>query len=87
VIVLESKHQLLKLFARQNIPTDNLPASNLVFLIDVSGSMSDPNKLPLLKQSLKILVNELQKRQSSHCGLCWSRNGLSPPGDEKANHN
>jgi Ca-activated chloride channel family protein len=50
----------------------------LVFLIDVSGSMSDPNKLPLLKQSLKILVNELRKkRQSSHCGLCWSsRNGL-----------
>jgi Ca-activated chloride channel family protein len=34
----------------------------LVFLIDVSGSMSDPNKLPLLKQSLKILVNELEKK-------------------------
>ncbi|WP_396144610.1 von Willebrand factor type A domain-containing protein [Flavobacterium sp.] len=42
------------------IETDNLPLSNLVFLIDVSGSMSDPNKLPLLKQSLKILVKQLR---------------------------
>lgn len=44
----------------RNIETDNLPASNLVFLIDVSGSMSSDNKLPLLKQSLKILVNQLR---------------------------
>lgn len=57
-----SKHQLLKIGLQgKNIPTENLPASNLVFLIDVSGSMSDPNKLPLLKQSMKILVNELRK--------------------------
>lgn len=56
-----SKHQLLKIGLQgKNIPTENLPASNLVFLIDVSGSMSDPNKLPLLKQSMKILVNELR---------------------------
>lgn len=55
-------HQLLKIGLQgKNIPTDNLPASNLVFLIDVSGSMSDDNKLPLLKQSMKILVNELRK--------------------------
>lgn len=44
----------------KNIPTDNLPNSNLVFLIDVSGSMSNENKLPLLIQSLKILTNELR---------------------------
>lgn len=56
-----SKHQLLKIGLQgKNIPTENLPASNMVFLIDVSGSMSDPNKLPLLKQSMKILVNELR---------------------------
>jgi Ca-activated chloride channel family protein len=46
----------------KNIPTEDLPASNLVFLIDVSGSMSEMNKLPLLKQSLKILVNELRPK-------------------------
>lgn len=45
----------------KNIPTDNLPASNLVFLIDVSGSMSDINKLPLVKESLKVLVAQLRE--------------------------
>ncbi len=37
----------------------DLKPSNLVFLLDVSGSMSDANKLPLLKESFKLLVNEL----------------------------
>ncbi len=37
----------------------NIPPSNLVFLIDVSGSMNDDNKLPLLKQSMLMLTNEL----------------------------
>lgn len=57
-----TKHQLLRIGLQGKVlPTENLPASNLVFLIDVSGSMSDENKLPLLKQSMKILVNELRK--------------------------
>jgi Ca-activated chloride channel family protein len=57
------KHKLLRIGLQgKNIPTNNLPASNLVFLIDVSGSMSDDNKLPLLKQSLKILVRELREQ-------------------------
>ncbi|MGZ5304639.1 MAG: YfbK domain-containing protein, partial [Bacteroidia bacterium] len=43
------------------VQKENLPASNLVFLIDVSGSMSSPDKLPLVKQSLKLLTNELRK--------------------------
>ncbi|WP_296384599.1 von Willebrand factor type A domain-containing protein [Winogradskyella sp.] len=37
-----------------------LPASNLTFLIDVSGSMSSQNKLPLLKSAFKLLVNQLR---------------------------
>jgi len=40
----------------------NLKASNLVFLIDVSGSMDDQNKLPLLKKSFKVLLDELSKK-------------------------
>ena len=44
----------------RKISTDNLPASNLVFLIDVSGSMSDQNKLPLLKQAFKLLVDQIR---------------------------
>lgn len=41
---------------------DDLKASNLVFLIDASGSMSDENKLPLLKKSLKLLLAELDDK-------------------------
>ena len=44
----------------KNIDDKNLPASNLVFLIDVSGSMFSANKLPLLKESMKVLVNQLR---------------------------
>jgi Ca-activated chloride channel homolog len=46
----------------KKIPTDNLPASNLVFLIDVSGSMNMPNKLPLVKASMKMLVDQLREQ-------------------------
>ncbi len=44
----------------KKIELENLPASNIVFLLDVSGSMSAPNKLPLLKSAFKLLVNELR---------------------------
>lgn len=46
----------------KKIPTENLPASNLVFLIDVSGSMEMPNKLPLVKASMKMLVDQLREQ-------------------------
>lgn len=56
-----SQHKLVHIGLQgKSIPTENLPASNLVFLIDVSGSMSDPNKLPLLKSSFKMLVEQLR---------------------------
>jgi Ca-activated chloride channel family protein len=56
-----SKHKLVHIGLQgKRIPTENLPASNLVFLIDVSGSMDEQNKLPLLKSSLKMLVEELR---------------------------
>ena len=45
----------------KNIPVENLPASNLVFLIDVSGSMMDENKLPLVKASMKMLTDQLRE--------------------------
>ena len=57
----QKRHQLLHIGIQgKKIPTDNLPPSNLVFLLDVSGSMSHFNKLPLLKKSLKILVDNLR---------------------------
>jgi Ca-activated chloride channel family protein len=55
-------HQLLRIGLKaKNIDMKELPPSNLVFLIDVSGSMSAQNKLPLLKQSMKLLVKQLGK--------------------------
>lgn len=46
----------------KNIPQEALPPTNLVFLIDVSGSMADPNKLPLLKSSFKLLIQQLREQ-------------------------
>ncbi|UFH31827.1 von Willebrand factor type A domain-containing protein [Chryseobacterium sp. C-71] len=56
-----SKLKLLKIGLQgKEIPTDKLPNSNFVFLIDVSGSMDEPNKLPLLKSSFKVLLDQLR---------------------------
>ena len=59
----QSDHLLVRigLQARRLSPA-SLPPSNLVFLIDVSGSMQDPVKLPLVKESLKLLVRRLREQ-------------------------
>ncbi|MBO9201793.1 MULTISPECIES: vWA domain-containing protein [Niastella] len=44
----------------KEIPVQNLPNANIVFLIDVSGSMEDDNKLPLVKSSMKLLADQLR---------------------------
>jgi Ca-activated chloride channel family protein len=44
------------------LESKHLPPSNLVFLLDVSGSMEPANKLPLLKKAFKLLVNELGEK-------------------------
>ncbi|MCF7816965.1 MAG: von Willebrand factor type A domain-containing protein [Kiritimatiellales bacterium] len=42
------------------VETKNLPPNNLVFLLDVSGSMNQPDKLPLLKSAMRLLVEQLR---------------------------
>ncbi|GJM29728.1 MAG: VWA domain-containing protein [Cyclobacteriaceae bacterium] len=55
------EHKLMHIGLQgKNIPTEDLPASNLVFLIDVSGSMNSPNKLGLLKAAFKMLTQQLR---------------------------
>ncbi len=55
------ENQLLFInISSKKIDLDSLPPSNLVFLIDVSGSMDLPNRLPLLKSGFKCLVNNLR---------------------------
>lgn len=48
----------------KEIANEKLPASNLTFLIDVSGSMSGSNKLPLLKSAFRLLVNQLREKDN-----------------------
>jgi len=56
-------HKILRIGLQgKKIPVDNLPASNLVFLLDVSGSMSEANKLPLVISAFKLLVNNLREK-------------------------
>ncbi|MHB1057151.1 MAG: vWA domain-containing protein [Rhodanobacter sp.] len=58
-----AKRQLLLVGIQgYRVPKADIPASNLVFLIDTSGSMAEPDKLPLLKASLKQLVRELRRQ-------------------------
>ena len=59
-----SKEHRLAAVALQGkkIPAENLPPANLVFLIDVSGSMMDENKLPFVKKSLKLLVDQMREQ-------------------------
>jgi Ca-activated chloride channel homolog len=63
----------------KKIPTENLPASNLVFLIDVSGSMMEPEKLPLVQRSLKLLVDQLREQDRVSLVVYAGNAGLVMP--------
>ncbi|PST85307.1 hypothetical protein C7T94_03110 [Pedobacter yulinensis] len=82
------KHQLVKIALQaRRISTETLPASNLVFLIDVSGSMADPNKLPLLVSSFKMLTEQLRAKDKVAIVVYAGSSGLAlppTPGDKKA---
>ncbi|MEP6361138.1 MAG: von Willebrand factor type A domain-containing protein, partial [Balneola sp.] len=55
-------HQLVQIGIQgEQIEADDLPPSNLVFLLDVSGSMNSYDKLPLLKKGFKLLTNQLRE--------------------------
>jgi Ca-activated chloride channel family protein len=82
-----TKHQLLQVGLRgKSIDKTSLPPSNLVFLLDVSGSMDDPNKLPLLKTAFGLLVNELRPQDHVAIVVYAGAAGLvleSTPGNRK----
>ncbi len=57
-----TKHRLARIAIKgKEVPRDKRPPSNLVFLVDVSGSMDEPNKLPLVKASLAMIVESLNE--------------------------
>ncbi|RQP19742.1 MAG: DUF3520 domain-containing protein [Parapedobacter sp.] len=82
-----SQHHLLRIGLKAKpMPADELPASNLVFLIDVSGSMMDANRLPLAQASMKMLVDQL--RDNDHVAIVTYAGSAgvvleSTPGNQK----
>ena len=63
----------------KKVALDNVPPSNLVFLVDVSGSMNEPRKLPLLKDALRILVNQLTTKDKVAIVVYAGKSGLVLP--------
>jgi Ca-activated chloride channel homolog len=63
----------------KKIPVENLPPSNLVFLIDVSGSMQTELKLPLVKSSMKLLVEQLREEDKISMVVYAGNAGLVLP--------
>ena len=75
-----SEHQLLRIALKgYEMPWDERPASNLVFLLDVSGSMESPNKLPLVKKAMRILTRRLDKRDRVAVVVYAGASGLALP--------
>ena len=82
-----TKHQLFLVGLKgENINENEIPANNLTFLIDVSGSMSSANKLPLLKQAFKYLVENLRPQDRVAIVVYAGAAGVvleSTPGNQK----
>ncbi len=80
-------HQLLHIGLKgMEINKEEMPASNLVFLVDVSGSMNAHNKLPLLKSSFELLVRQIRKEDRVAIVVYAGAAGLvleSTPGNKK----
>ena len=82
-----TQHRLVHIGLQgKQIPTDHLPASNLVFLLDVSGSMDQPNKLPLLKSSLKLLIQQLRTKDKVAIVVYAGAAGVVLPATAGTNH-
>lgn len=82
-----SKHRLLMIGLQgRQIETGQLPPSNFVFLVDVSGSMGSPDKLPLVQQSLALLTDQLRPQDRVALVVYAGAAGMvlpSTPGSDK----
>ena len=81
-------HRLVRIGLRaRDVPLDRLPPSNLVFLVDVSGSMMSEDKLPLVKSALRMLTERLRPQDRVALVAYAGNAGLvlpSTPGTERA---
>jgi Ca-activated chloride channel family protein len=82
-----SAHRLVLIGLQgRNVTPSQAPPNNLVFLIDVSGSMEDDSKLPLLVRSLRLLVDQLRPQDRVAIAVYAGASGLllpPTPGDRK----
>ncbi len=82
----QPEHRLMRIGIRgRDVATEDLPASNLVFLVDVSGSMQSPDKLPLLKSSLRLLVAQMRPEDRVAIVVYAGHAGLALPPTSGAN--
>ena len=82
-----TENRLLRIALKgYEMPWEERPASNLVFLLDVSGSMSQPNKLPLVKHAMDLLVRRLDKRDRVAIVVYAGASGLVLPSTTADNH-
>jgi Ca-activated chloride channel homolog len=76
----KAEHRLARIGLKgREITRERAPACNLVFLVDVSGSMNMPNKLPLVKQSLELLARQLREQDSVAMVVYAGSSGLVLP--------
>ncbi len=75
-----SKHRLVHIGLQgKRMHKEDLPPANLVFLLDVSGSMNSPDKLPLVKSSLRMLAEQLSARDRVSIVVYAGSSGLVLP--------
>ncbi|MGD9635364.1 MAG: von Willebrand factor type A domain-containing protein, partial [Pirellulales bacterium] len=75
-----AEHRLVRIAVKgREIERDKRPPSNLVFLVDVSGSMDEPNKLPLVVDGLRQLTRELGENDRVAIVVYASSEGLALP--------
>jgi Ca-activated chloride channel family protein len=83
----EPSHRLLRIGLKgREVANEKRPASNLVFLLDVSGSMMPAERLPLVKQAMRLLVDKLSENDRVAIVIYAGGSGLalkSTPGNEK----
>jgi von Willebrand factor/Carboxypeptidase regulatory-like domain/von Willebrand factor type A domain len=81
------RHRLVRIALRsKDVDLSARKRANIVFLIDVSGSMMDPMKLPLVKRSLHLLVDQLRDDDQIAMAVYAGNSGLvlpSTPGSDK----
>jgi Ca-activated chloride channel family protein len=82
-----TQHKLVQIGLQgKKVAQEDLPPANLVFLLDVSGSMNEPDKLPLVKSSLRTLASQLTARDRVAVVVYAGASGLvlpSTPGDQR----